>query len=148
MILILLIPHTKFVRFSIHQACLISSVHYQGLHGLERPETRKLAGWCMMSSHAGAVSVSSITLLFVWQEAMELNTHVHQNSYQYRFQKFTGNVLQAGKKISLIFKNIATRGRNRGKKSFSPSGKQAEKAERGHQNTDVFGQYKKKEDNS
>lgn len=50
----------------------------------------------MISGHAGAVSVSSITLLLIWQEAMELDTHVHQNSY---FQKFTGNVLQVGKKL-------------------------------------------------
>lgn len=59
----------------------MKSIHYQGLHGLERQETRELAGWCMKSGHAGSVSMSSITLLFIRHKAKELDTHVHQHSY-------------------------------------------------------------------
>lgn len=70
--------------------------------------------------------------------------HVHQLSYQRQCQKFGGNVFTGQEKNEFDFlKNTATTGRNRGKKSFSPSGKHTERAERGHQKTDVFQQYKK-----
>lgn len=71
----------------IHWACLVKSVR-----GLKRQETRKLAGLYRIPIHASSVSVSSVTLLFIWHEAVELGTHVHQYSYQRQCQKFAGNV--------------------------------------------------------
>lgn len=99
--MLILIPSTLnlFDLAFIRCTCLIKSVHFWGLHGLKRQKTRKLAGFYIMSSHASSVSVSSITLLFIWHKAVELDMHVHQLSYQCQSQKLAGNVFtDQGKK--------------------------------------------------
>lgn len=83
----------------IHWTCLVKSVH-----GLKRQETKKLAGLYMIPIHASSVSVSSITLLSIWHEAVELGTHVHQHSYQRQCQKFAGNVFTGQEKSEFDFK--------------------------------------------
>ena len=58
----------------------------------------QLASWCVTSSHASSTCASSMSLLFIWHKAMELDVHAHQHCYKCQYQKFTGQVVTGQKR--------------------------------------------------